>query len=367
MAKALTGTARYERITGGVWRDKVTGKKINSTTNPGAGKSTSTTKTDTKKTDSKKKEDTAAKKEAAAEEKAKAEDTKQTEKAKGQVEADVAAGKQFADENLPDSAFKKLTDDYATSHIGQPGTIDKINFSQDTQSIAQLENAYEQAKAGNPYYSDLMGRYMKSLEGFSGTEYQAMREQANRAIDTNTQTAMRTLQKAQGKNAVSGDAAAAQVSQVQQGSNRLKQQTESDIIATAAKEKTARLSDAGAFANQGWAYQQQYSQAALNSLTDARQKQQQMGVDVQIANQKAQEQDVSNKLQADTENAAIDTQNTLNRYNRDTNNNSQDTLLAINRINAQLGYAGVLQGYKNQNITDDMYRKMLTLANRGEP
>jgi len=244
------------------------------------------------------------------------------------AESDIAKGKKYAEDYFSPGSAGRLDGDYTTK------------FEEDTQSIAQLENAYQQAQAGNPYFEELMKKHMAGLEGFSGAEYQAMREQANREVDANTQTAIRTLRKSQGQNAVSGDAAAAQTLKASLSANKLKQQNESDLMAQAAKERTARLANASTFANEGYANNQIYSQMALKNLTDFRAGQQRLGTDVSQ-------------------------NNAMMRYNQDSFNLNQSNLERVNAMNASLGYAGVLNAYRQEDVTNDLTKKMLEEARKG--
>jgi hypothetical protein len=366
MAKAQpTGTARYERIGAGQWRDKVTGKTVRSEQNPGKGKAATPEKKTTEKTTTTEAKGTKSSGDVATEAgKGTADSTTASE---GEVKAAsaISAGKKFATEALPDGYAGRITDPHLTSKIADPAKVERIKFEQDSQSIGQLENAYEQAKAGNPYYADLMGRHMAGLEGFTGAEYQALREQGNRQIDINSQTAMRTMQKAQGKNAVSGDAAAAQAQKLAMDTSRLKQQNESDLMASGAKERTTRLVAAGDFANQGFDIQQKAIQAALKNKTDFTSNQQLMSQNADIANQRASSSDITNQLEADKTNATIGMDNNAWLRNMDVINTGKQETEAVNRFNAAMGYAGVTSSYDSQIFQDETTKKAIELAQRG--
>lgn len=90
---------------------------------------------------------------------------------------------------------------------------------------------------------DYINRYQAGLEGYSSPELQAQREQAQRGIDTQYQTGLAQLAKAQARGGVRGAAAGAAQRNMNRARMGEQQNLEQDIFVRNADEKQRRLGE----------------------------------------------------------------------------------------------------------------------------
>lgn len=111
------------------------------------------------------------------------------------------------------------------------------------QAIGRMDNiANQYANGGRSQdMSGVLGSYQNFLQGYSGQEGQAMREQAERGLNSQFQTGLRAQQSASRRNRLSGASQAAQVGDLAQQRLMSQSGVETDLAVRGADEKRAAL------------------------------------------------------------------------------------------------------------------------------
>jgi hypothetical protein len=97
------------------------------------------------------------------------------------------------------------------------------------------------------YQADVINRLQAGLGGYTSPEYQAQREAMQRGVESNTQTSLQQLAKAQARGKVYGAAGAAQQANVLESAQRQKDINEQNLMIQNIDEQQKRL---GAYAGQ---------------------------------------------------------------------------------------------------------------------
>ena len=90
---------------------------------------------------------------------------------------------------------------------------------------------------------DIMNRYKAGLGGYTAPEYQAQREQMSRGLNSNLQTNLGQLAKAQARGKVYGAAASAQQANALTGAQQSKDNLEQDLMVKNIDEQQKRLGE----------------------------------------------------------------------------------------------------------------------------
>lgn len=162
--------------------------------------------------------------------------------------------------------------------LGQYGNIAN-QYAQGGQSSAQGQAIGRMDSIANQYagggrsqdMSGILQNYQNFLQGYSGEEGQAMREQAERGLNSQFQTGLRAQQSAARRNRLSGASTAAQANDLAQSRLAAQSGIETDLAVRGADERRAALDRyaqaLGAQENAEFGRQLTSAEAAGNYLT----------------------------------------------------------------------------------------------------
>lgn len=137
------------------------------------------------------------------------------------------------------------------------GNFDAAKAAQDYFFPQGIMGRVDEARS--PEQLDVMNRYKAGLDGYTGQESQAFREQAARGLDSQAKTGMAQLAKMQARSGVRGPAAAAQAANLQAQRGQQQAELEQGLVVKNADEKQNRLNQYGQVVQQADAntYQRQ--------------------------------------------------------------------------------------------------------------
>ena len=116
------------------------------------------------------------------------------------------------------------------------------------ESMQRYGDLAKQYGTRDPVQEDVMNRMKNGLEGYTSQEYQAQREAMSRGLNSNLQTGLSQLARAQARGKVYGAAASAQSANAIRGNEDSKNQLEQDLMIKNIDEKQRRLGEYGKYA-----------------------------------------------------------------------------------------------------------------------
>lgn len=149
-----------------------------------------------------------------------------------------------------------------TSALGSLYGVNNVNAA--TEFVDRFLPANKQGAVDTQLQgeNDILSRYKAGLDGYTAPEYQAQREQMARGINSNTQTSLSQLAKAQARGKVYGASATAQQNNVLRQAQLNKDNLEQDLMVKNIDEKQKRL---GAYADeQGKAREEMFTREKFN-------------------------------------------------------------------------------------------------------
>lgn len=164
---------------------------------------------------------------------------------------DAPAAERIADRFFPEGSLDRLEADPTGAMSGAVGEYDRIaeqyarggRTSEQQAQIDRMNAIAGQYEGGgrSGEMSDALSRYQNLLQGYSGEEGQAMREQAERGLSRAYNTSARAIQSAARRNRLSGAAQTAQLGDLSQQQMQSQGDIETDLAVRGADERRRAL------------------------------------------------------------------------------------------------------------------------------
>jgi len=131
----------------------------------------------------------------------------------------------------------------------QPGSLGRVdtNLAGATENLGRYKELQDRYSTRDATQTDVMNRMQGGLEGYTAPQYQAQREQMQRGLDSNLNTSVSQLAKAQARGKVYGAAGVAQQQNLIRGNEDTKNNMAQDLYVKNIDEQQRRLGEYGAY------------------------------------------------------------------------------------------------------------------------
>lgn len=270
--------------------------------------------------------------------------------------AEVRAKKYYSEGSLPRIS--------APAAINKMGPVTKVRDVANTntnlnQSIAQGEQAYQEAQIRDSYVTDALNRMQAGLAGYNTPELQAMREQGRREIQSQGKNTERSLRQYAGTAGLTGQALASEMRKTKRAVQQDIAGQEVDLTVAQAAEQRARLGQYGDFSNSAYSTQANVKDAALGRLMGARGAAAEYALTADKANQGADSTNAQNEIDVGKTNIGVESSNITNTQATEIANAGQREKELAGEVGIAFGDPAVSAAYRDQLVQKQLAEEQI--------